>query len=132
MPGRPIPRDATSGGVTPGARPPPGRGSPPPVTKSLLDGTPLPLSMPPLLPGQILPGGLSRRRRGRYRFVLDAGFVAGPVGLTAIAEAAGSGAAGMVGALTAGAALLSAAAGGGRRGERRGRPPREATGPTEG
>lgn len=80
----------------------------------------------------MLPGGLSGRRLGWYRFVVDAGFVAGPVGLTAIAEAAGSGAAGMVGALTAGVALLSAAAGGGQRGERRGRPPREATRPTEG
>lgn len=88
--------------------------------------------MPPLLLGQILPGGLSGRRRGRYRFVVDAGFVAGPVGLTAIAEAAGFGAAGMVGALTAGAAPLSAAARGGGRGERRGAPAREGTGPTEG
>lgn len=87
--------------------------------------------MPPLLPGQILPGGLSSRRRGPYRFVVDAGFVAGPVGFTAVAEAAGFRATGLAGALLAGAALLLAAAGRGER-QRGGESPRETGGPTGG
>lgn len=87
--------------------------------------------MPPLLLAELLPGGLSGRRLGWYRFVVDAGFVAGPVGLTAIAEAAGFRAAGLAGALVAGGALLAAASGGSR-GLRRGAPRREATGPSGG
>ena len=74
--------------------------------------------MPPLLLGELLPGGLSGRRLGWYRFVVDAGFVAGPVGLTVIAEAAGFGAAGLAGAVMAGAALLAVAPRGGQ--EKRG------------
>lgn len=87
--------------------------------------------MPPLLLADRLPGGLSGRRLGWYRFVVDAGFVAGPVGFTAVAEAAGFRAAGLAGALLAGAALLFAASGGGQR-QREGESPRETGGPAGG
>lgn len=87
--------------------------------------------MPPLLLADRLPGGLTGRRLGWYRFVVDAGFVAGPVGLTAVAEAAGFRAAGLAGALLAGAALLLAASGRGQR-QRGGEPPREVSGPRGG
>ncbi|MBI3002083.1 MAG: hypothetical protein HYY54_00355, partial [candidate division NC10 bacterium] len=63
-----------------------------------------------LLLAERLPGGLTGRRLGWYRFVVDAGFVAGPVGFTALVDAAGFGAAGLAGTVLGAAALLVAAA----------------------
>ncbi|MBI4390318.1 MAG: MFS transporter [candidate division NC10 bacterium] len=87
--------------------------------------------MPPLLLAERLPGGLTGRRLGWYRFVVDAGFVAGPVGFTALVDAAGFGAAGMAGTLLGAAALLAAAVGGAER-PREGQRRRDPAGPDGG
>jgi hypothetical protein len=87
--------------------------------------------MPPLLLAERLPGGLTGRRLGWYRFVVDAGFVAGPVGFTALVDAAGFGAAGMAGTLLGAAALLVTAVGGAER-PREGTRRREPAGPEGG
>lgn len=87
--------------------------------------------MPPLLLAERLPGGLTGRRLGWYRFVVDAGFVAGPVGFTALVDAAGFGAAGMAGTVLGAAALLVTAVGGAER-PREGTRRREPAGPEGG